>query len=181
MGTESQMISGDTWLKSSEDKDLTVGADLKNGPAAVADIKILRAVKGNAGSDAHTLGIGRHGPIRSDAVYGSIKARGNVHLTAWIESDRGSVHQVCQKWLDVVVGVDLEDGDWNFLSSAPGKTNVDVPFSVQRGVGHGVQILGNWNSNFNLMRIAGVSIGRDHDGAGGCSRRYARDQEFVGT
>ena len=121
MGAERQVISGDAWLESREDEDLAVGTDLENGSAAVADIKILPAVEGNPGRDTHAFGIGGHGPVRRDPVYGSIKARRNVHLSGTVKGNRGSIHQSRDEGLDVVVGIDLVDGNWNLLSARPEK------------------------------------------------------------
>src|SRR4029077_19692347 len=47
MGAKSQMVCGNAWFESCEDEDLAVGANLENGAAAVADVKIVRAVEGN--------------------------------------------------------------------------------------------------------------------------------------
>src|SRR5208282_2999796 len=65
---ESQVVRGNAWLESCEYEDLAVGADLENSSATVSDIKILRAVEGNAGRDAHALGIRGHGAVGSNAV-----------------------------------------------------------------------------------------------------------------
>src|SRR5580692_5734025 len=164
MRAKSQVISGNAGLQSGEDENLTVRTDLENGAAAVADIKILRAVEGHTRGNAHALGIGRHGSVRSDTVNRPIVTRGNVHLSSPVKGDGSCIHQVREERLDVVVGVDLVDGDWNLLPAAARKTNVDVAFSVERRVGDRVQILGNGHCNFDLVRIAGVSVGRYHDG-----------------
>src|SRR5579863_2439344 len=87
MGTESQMVSRDTGFESCENKNLTVGTDLENCAAAVADIKIFRAIEGNAGSNTHSLGVGGHGSVRSDPIHCPVKARRNVHLTTTVKSD----------------------------------------------------------------------------------------------
>src|SRR5580700_4194296 len=87
MGTESQMVSGNAGLESCENKDLTVGTNLEDCAAAVADIKIFRAVEGNAGCNAHPLGVGGHSPVRSDPIDRPIKARRNVHLTSPVKGD----------------------------------------------------------------------------------------------
>ena len=135
----------------------------------VSDIKIFGAVKSDTCCDAHTLGIGDHIAVRSDTVNGPIKARGHVHLTAPVKGDGGGIHQVHQKRFDFVVGIDLVDGDWNFLSAASRETDVDVALGVERGVGYRVQIVGDQHRNFDLVGIAGVPVSRNYDRPGGCA------------
>ena len=113
---ERQVIGGYAGLERGENKNLAVVADLENRSAAIADIKISGAVERDPSRHAHALGVGGHGAVRRDPVHRSVKARGDVHLAGAIEGDRRGVRHLRQERLDVVVGVDLENGHRNFLA-----------------------------------------------------------------
>ena len=53
-----------------------------------------------------------------------------------------------------------------FCPRDPGESDVDIAFSVERGIGHRMQVLGDRHGDFDLMRIARLSIGRDYDRSG---------------
>ncbi len=76
-------------------------------------------------------------------------ARRNIHLAFAVEGNRGGVHHVAEEWLHVIVGIDLEDRDWNFLAARSGKSHIDVAFAVERGIGDRMKIVGDRNRNFN--------------------------------
>src|SRR5579863_103959 len=99
------MVGRNAWLDGGENKNLAVARDLKNGPAAVAYVKVFCAVKRNSRGHPHTFGIGGHGSIRRDLIYGAVKTRGNVHLALAVEGNRSCVHHLRDEWLHVVVGI----------------------------------------------------------------------------
>ena len=115
---EGEMIGGDAGLERGKDEDLAVARDLENRSAAVADVEVFFAIESDAGGDAHAFGIRGHGSVGRDLVNGFVVARGDIHLTFAVEGDGGRVHHVVEERRDVVVGVDLEDGDGNFSGRA---------------------------------------------------------------
>ncbi len=175
--TNRQMVSGNAGLKGRENKNLAVARDFENGSAAVADVKILRAIERDAGGHTHSFGIGRHRPIGGYAVHRAFETGRNVHLSCAIESDCGGIHHVREKWFDFVAGVNFVNRDWNFLPTRAGKSDVDIPFGIQGRIGHRMQFLGNGRSHLNLLRIAGVPVCRDYDSSGRCALRHAGDRE----
>ena len=114
-------------------------------------------------------------------IDGAVMARGNIHLSLAVEGDGRGVHHLDYEGLDVVIGVDLEDRDRDFLAARTGEGDVEIAFGVERRIGNGVKVLRDGHRDFNGMRIADVAVGRDHDGAGGRSFGYARDQKRVGA
>ena len=80
-------------------------------------------------------------------------ARGNVHLAFAVEGNRGGVHQVAEKRLHVVVGVDLEDRYRNFLPARSGESHIDVAFAVERGIGDGMKVVGNRDRNRDVVGL----------------------------
>src|SRR5712691_9566696 len=86
-GIERKVISRDARFERGENEGLPIARNLEDGSAAVADVKILRAVKSDPGRNPHALGVGRHGAVRSHTVDRPIVARGNVHLTLAVEGD----------------------------------------------------------------------------------------------
>ena len=115
---EGEMIGGNAGLERGEDEHLLVAGNLENSAAAVADIEILFAVKSNSGGDSHAFGVGCHGAVGRHAIDGAVIARRSIHLALAIEGDGGGVHHLGHERFYGVVGVDLEDGDGNFLASS---------------------------------------------------------------
>ncbi len=107
-------------------------ANLEDGSVAVADVEALLAIEGDAGGDAHAFRVGGHGAVGGHAIDGAVKARRDVHLSLAVEGDGGGVHHLGDERLHVVVGVDLEDRDGNFLSARAGERDVDVALGVER-------------------------------------------------
>ena len=66
-------------------------------------------VKGNAGSDAHAFRVDAHIAIGRNPVHRTLLTGGDIHLAVVTESDAGSVHQIGEERLDVIVGIDLVD------------------------------------------------------------------------
>ena len=73
--TECQVVGGNAELERGKDKDLLIARDFEDGAVAVADVKALVAIEGDAGGDAHAFGIGRGGAVGSDAVDSAVEAR----------------------------------------------------------------------------------------------------------
>src|ERR1700751_4318850 len=156
--TKSQVIGRDARFQGGEYKRLAIAIDLEDGSTAVAHVQVLLTVESNPGCDSHALGVGRHGAVRCDAINGAIMAGGNVHLAVAIEGDGGWVHQVAEKWLHGVVGIDLEERDRNLLSAAAREGDEDVAFGVDRGVGYRMQVVGDRDRDANLARVADRSV-----------------------
>src|SRR5258708_21189802 len=85
--TEGEVICRDARLQSGEHEDLLVAANLKNGAAAVANVEILIAIKGDAPGDSHALGISGHGSVRRHTVDRAVMPGGNIHLPLSIEGN----------------------------------------------------------------------------------------------
>ena len=81
--------------------------------------------------------------------------------------------------LDDVVGVDLEDGDGNFLAARSGERDVDVAGGIERGIGDGMKIFGDGDADLDGLRIADVAVGGDDDWSGDCAFGDARDEKRV--
>src|SRR5947209_1809387 len=103
------MISGDTRLQGGEHEDLAVRSNAPNGAAAVADIQIALVIESDSGGYAHPFSIGGHGAIGCYPIDRSVISRRNIELTLRIKSHSRGVHQIREKWLHVVVGINLVD------------------------------------------------------------------------
>src|SRR4051812_6426998 len=108
------MISRDARLERRKDERLPVTADLEDGPAAIADIKIFVVVECDPGRYSHALRISGLIPIGRDFIDRSLIARGNVHLSLAIERNGSCIHQVGDKRPHRIIGPYLEDGYRNF-------------------------------------------------------------------
>src|SRR5207302_7441066 len=149
--TEGQMVGGDARLQCAIDKNLAVAANFEDSAAAVADVKVLLAIKGDSGGNAHALGIRRHGAVGRHTVDRAIVARGDIHLAFAVEGDAGGVHHLREKWLHAVAGINFEDRDWSFLSASAGKGNEDVPLVIERGIGDGMKVFCDGDGQLDLM------------------------------
>ena len=114
---ERQVIGGDAGLERSEHENLPVARNLKYRSTAVAHVKIMFPVKGNPSGDAHSLRVGRYGPVRRNFIDRAVKPGRDIHLSIAIERDRRGIHDVGHKGLDLVIEVYFEDSDWNLLSA----------------------------------------------------------------
>src|SRR5215472_3847401 len=72
IGAEGKVIRRDARLKRGVHKDLAVAPDLEDGSAAVADVKVLFAVEGNSGCDAHAFGVDAHRAVGRNPIYRSV-------------------------------------------------------------------------------------------------------------
>src|SRR5580692_1561971 len=115
--TESQVVCRDARLQSGKHEDLLVASNLKDGTAAVAYIEILVAIKSNSRGDSHPFGIRGHASVRSHAINCAVMPRRNIHLSLAIEGDRSRVHHLRDERFHRVVGINLENRDWNLLSA----------------------------------------------------------------
>src|ERR1700739_753249 len=120
------MIGGDAHFERGKEKVLLVASDLEDGAIAVADVETLIAVEGYPRGDTHAFRVGGHGSVAGDAIDGAVEARGDIHLSLAIEGDGSCIHHFRDEGLDGVVGIDLEDGDRNFLATRTGNGGVDV-------------------------------------------------------
>src|SRR5258708_14572174 len=90
--SEGEVIRRDARFQSGEHEHLLVAANLKDGPAAVADIEILIAIKGDPRGDSHALGISGHGSVRRHTVDRAVMPRRNIHLPLAVEGNLGRIH-----------------------------------------------------------------------------------------
>src|SRR5690348_2721020 len=181
MRPESQVVRRNTHLQGGEDEHLLIGGDFEDGAVAVAHIETSFTVKSDAGGDSEALREGALGAVRSHLVDGAIESRRDIHLSLVIECNGGGVHHLQHERFDVVVGVDLEDGDWDLLSARSRKRDVNVAFRVEGRIRDGVQILSDRDRNLYRVRVALVSIGGDDHRSGHGAFWNTRDEKAVGT
>src|SRR5439155_9041141 len=75
LGANCQMIRRNAGLDGRKHKNLAVPSDLENRSAAISYVKILVLVECNPCCHTHALRVGRHGPVGSDFIDGTLKAR----------------------------------------------------------------------------------------------------------
>ena len=150
-------------------------------PLRSPDVEILGRIEGNPGRDSHALGVGRYGAVRRYLVHRLVMPRRNVHLAFAVESNRGGVHHFAEKWLNVVVRVDLEDRYRNFLSARSGESHIDVALAIERRIGNGMKVVGDQGRNLNGMCIAEVAVSAHYHRSRRRSLGDPGDHEIVGT
>ena len=157
---ESKMIGRHAWLQCGKDEEITgigqagCGGDLEDGARSVPDIKISGLVEGDAGSDSKTFG--KEGGVagRADAVDGPVRARTGVEEALPIECKPSRIQQVADEGADLEIAVDREDRNRNLLAPGPGEGGEEAAISVDGGVCNGVQVLGHWDGDAGMKRIA---------------------------
>src|SRR5438270_5067431 len=115
--TKGEVVGGNADLESGKDKYLLIASDLENSTVAVAHIKALLMVERDAGGHSHSFRVGAHSAIGSNPIDGAVKARRDIHLSFAVKSNRGGIHHLGDERLYVVIGVNLENRDWNFLAA----------------------------------------------------------------
>src|SRR5262249_4943050 len=70
--SEGQMISRNRRLERGEYEDLAVGADFKDGSAAIAHVQVLFLVERQASGDAHAFHEDRHGAVLRDLIHHAV-------------------------------------------------------------------------------------------------------------
>src|SRR5438309_5469626 len=181
MRPESQVVRRNTHLQGGEDKHLLIGGDLEDGAVAVAHVETSFTIKSDAGGYSEALREGALGAVRSHLVDGAIESRRDIHLSLVIECNGGGVHHLPHERFDVVVGVDLEDGDWDLLSARSRKRGVNVAFRVEGRIGDGMQVLRDSYCDLHRVWVALVSVCSDDHGSGHVAFWNTRDQKSVGT
>jgi hypothetical protein len=83
--------------------------------------------------------------------------------------------------LDLVVCIDFENSDGNFLSARAGEGDEEVAFAVEGGVGDRMQFLGDGDSDADFDGVTLVAVGADDDGAGGSIFGDGGHDEIVGA
>src|SRR5450755_1391155 len=175
------MIGGNAEFERGKNKDLLVASDLEDGAVAVADVETLLAIEGNAGGYTHAFRIRRYTSVGSHAIHGAVVAGRHIHIPLAVEGDGGGVHHLGDERFDVIVSVNLEDRDRNFLTARARECGVNVALMIKCGAGYGVKILGDWHSNFDGVGIADVTVCRDHDRARCSAFGYAGNQKRIGA
>ena len=85
-GIEGEVVGGDGGLEGGVDEDFAAaaggggGGDLEDGAGTVSDEEVAVAVEGDAGGDAHALGVGGDGAGGGDAVDGAFGAGAGVEV-----------------------------------------------------------------------------------------------------
>src|SRR4029077_16814346 len=124
------MIGSDAWLQGSEHEDLAVRSDPPDGPATIANVQIAGFIEGDACGNAHALSVSAQRAIRRHTVDGAVITRGNIKLSLGVKRHARGVHQLREKWLDVVIGINLINGDGDFLSTATRIGDVNVAVAI---------------------------------------------------
>src|SRR5882724_13383460 len=110
------MIGSDARLQRGKYEDLAVRSNPPDGTATVTNVQIAGFIKGDAGGNAHALSVGAQRAIRRHTVDGAVIARGNIKLSLRVKGHAGGIHQLRQKWLDVVIRINLINGNGHLLS-----------------------------------------------------------------
>src|SRR5258708_22685559 len=113
------------------------------------------------------------------AVDRAVVTRGNIKLAVGIKRQPGGVHQVGEKGPDVVIRIDLVDGNRDLLSAASGKCYVDIAFRIQRGIGNRMQVLRYGLGDLDFAPIADAAVVLYGDLAGVRAVRHASNQESL--
>ncbi len=177
--SEGQVVGGDGRFQRGEDEDLAAGTDLENGAAAIAHVEILLAIEGDSGGHAHAFHEHGHVAVGRDLVDEAIVAAGDVQHALAIEGQRGGVHQLVDERLHGEVQIDLVDRDRDFLAARSAEGGVDIAEGIDRGVGDGMQAIGQQHADVARPGFAGLRAAFDHQFAGGGAFRHARDDEGI--
>jgi len=169
---EREVVGGDGGFECGEDEDLAVGVDLKDGARAVADVEVAVAIEGDAGGDAHALGIGGHGAFRGDSVDGSFCARAGVEVAIAVEREACGIHQIADEGDHLEVALDAEDRDWRGLSTRAGKRSEDLAVGVDYRIGYGMEILGHGDGDANRQGVGAFAVAMKDEVAGDCALRH---------
>src|SRR5277367_5718911 len=145
------MVGGNRRLECGKDKDLTLRADLEDGPAAVSDVKISRRIESEACRDAHPLHEDAHAAAGRRPVNDAIEPARNIEHAFTIESQSGRVHQVRDERLHIEVEIDLIDGDRHLLSTRSAYRAEDISERVDSGIGDRMKVFRDHDAN-----VAGV-------------------------
>ena len=95
------------------------------------------------------------------------------------KASAGGVHQIVDERLDVVVQVDLVNGDGDFLAARAAEGGVDVAERVDGRVGDGMQALGDLNADVAGPGLARLLAVLNHQLALGNALRNAHDHEGI--
>src|SRR4029077_1102353 len=176
-----EVIGRDADLQSRKDEDLLVARDFEDCAVAVANVKAFVTIKGDAGSDSHTFGVGGHGAIRGDPIHGAIVAGRDVHVSLAIEGDGCGIHQFRRQWLYGVIGIYFVDGDRNLLAAGTGEGSENVALGVEGRVADEMEVLRDWNRNFDSLSVAHMPVGGDDHLTGGRAVRDPDDEKGIGA
>src|SRR5579883_307955 len=181
VGTKREVVGRDGGFQRGEDEDLAVGADLENGAAAVADVKVAFAVEGEAGGYTHAFDVNRHVAVGGDLVDETVVAAGDVEHPLLVEGHGGGVHQLVDERLHVEVQVDAVYGDGDLLAAGAAERRVDIAERVDGGAGDGVEGFGDEDADIASPGFAGNAAAFDDQFTGRSTFRDAGDDERVGA
>ena len=111
------MIRGDGRLDGGEDKDLALGADLKNRATAVADVHVALVVEGDACGHTHAFHPYRDVAVGSGLINNAVETAGDVQHAVPIKGHAARVHHVVDERLDGIVQIDYVNSDRYFLAT----------------------------------------------------------------
>ena len=135
-------------------------------------------IEGDAGGHTQAFRIRAEGSVRGHAIDGAVIARGNVKLALRIKRQPSSIHQLRQKRLDVVTGINLVDCDRYFLPPAPGKSHKNIAIAVDCRICYRVQALRNGLRDLELASIADIAVVLDRDLAGLRAKGHPSNQKI---
>src|SRR5215813_14215725 len=110
------MVGGQAGLQSGEDKYLAVAGNAPDGSRAVPHIEISFPVECDSCGHAHAFGIGSDRSVWRNAINRAVVPGGDVEKAVAIKSQTCRVHEVGDKRLGVVVGINFVDRNWNLLA-----------------------------------------------------------------
>src|SRR6202020_2108478 len=89
-----KMVGGDGRFDGGEDEDLAVGADLEDGAAAIADVKVVLMIESQTRGHTHALHEDGHVAIGADLINHAVEPAGDVDITVAAHSDGRGVHHI---------------------------------------------------------------------------------------
>ena len=149
-----QVVSGDGRLKRCKNKNLPVRADLENGAAAVADVKIPSMVEGDPRGDTHAFHPLLGAAIRRNAMNGAVVAAGNEKISRAIQREPAGIHQRRDEWLHAVIRGDFVERHRNALAPWPGERDVNVAVAIHRRIRDRMKIVCDLQPDVHRMWLA---------------------------
>src|SRR5215472_1252479 len=174
-----QMVRGDGWLERGKNKNFALRANFENRSAAVSNVQIARAIKGNARSDAHSFDPFFGAPFWGDAMNSSVVATGHKKISGAIERQARGIQKRSEKRLYVIVGRNFIQRNGNALTALARKGDENVSGMIDGGIRDGMQIVGNLDRDVYRMRLAFAPVRGDLHRAAARALRHARDEPVL--
>ncbi len=84
--------------------------------------------------------------------------RRDIEISLRIERYSGGVQNASGEGANLVLGINLKNGNRGLLSALPRKCDVNIAFAVDHWAGNRIHVLGNRNAYRQWHGVAGVSV-----------------------